>query len=568
MAHITAAQAILEALSLQGIEVVFGYPGAAICPVYDCLPASSIHHVLVRQEQNAVHAASGYARIRGKTGVVLATSGPGATNLLTGLATAYMDSIPLVAITGQVSRSQIGRDVFQEADITGAAEPFTKYSYLCKQPEQIGRILREAFYIAGSGRPGPVLIDLPVDVQQELIHFSYPETVSIRGYKPTVSGNALQIKRVAEAISMAHRPLICIGGGVLSAGAGEETARLAEQCGIPMVSTMMGLSAVPSSHPLYFGMLGAFGSETANFAVQSADLLIIIGARVGDRALATPSILEKRSRVVHIDVDPAEIGKNVGASIPLVGDARAIVSQLLCCTGRTERTGWISELSARRQAPQPPLSPARPGFVSPHRLMYLLSEKLLADAVVTADVGQNQIWAARGLHLNGGRFLTSGGMGTMGYSLPAAIGAKLAAPGRQTVAICGDGSLQMQQMELATLCQEGLDIKLIVLDNRSLGMVRELQQTQYGGRLSATELRGGPDFLKLAEAYALPSRMLDSEEQMDEAICWLLQSRGARLLCCRIDPQERSVWPPSVKKNGKREKPGSSLLEEGEEAAL
>ncbi|MCI8622863.1 MAG: biosynthetic-type acetolactate synthase large subunit [Provencibacterium sp.] len=542
---ITVAQAVLEALTAQKVRVVFGYPGAAICPVYDRLLDFPIRHVLVRQEQNAVHAASGYARASGQTGVVFATSGPGATNLLTGLATAYMDSIPLVAITGQVSLDQIGKDVFQEADITGAAEPFTKYSYLCKDPRQIGRILKEAFYIAASGRPGPVLIDLPVDVQRAEIAFSYPDSVSIRGYKPTFAGNALQIKRVAEAIASARRPLVCIGGGVLSAGAGAETARLAERCGLPVVSTLMGLSAIPSSHPLYFGMLGAYGNETANFAVRGADLLVIIGARAGDRAMATPSFLEKRSRVVHIDVDPAEIGKNVGASIPLVGDAKSIVSQLLDCTGRPDCGEWVERLTRKREEAEAlwaqRLSPPKPGFIHPLRFMRRLSERLASDAVVTADVGQNQIWAAHGLRLRQGRFLTSGGMGTMGYSLPAAIGAKLAAPGRQTVVVCGDGSLQMQQMELATLCQEGLDIKLAVLDNRSLGMVRELQRLQYGGRLSASALDGGPDFLKLAEAYALPGLRLTEEEQMEEAIRWLLEGSGPRLLCCAVDPDERSL---------------------------
>ena len=541
MSTITVAQGVIQALIQEGVRVVFGYPGAAICPVYDRLPHSPLRHILVRQEQNAAHAASGYARISGKPGVVFATSGPGATNLLTGLATAYMDSIPLVAITGQVSREQIGKDVFQEADITGAAEPFTKHSYLCKDPGQIGRILKEAFYIAASGRPGPVLIDLPVDVQRAEIRFSYPESVSMRGYKPTYSGNGLQLRRVAEALGAARRPLICIGGGVLSAGAGEVTVRLAEQCGIPMVSTLMGLSAVPDSHPLYFGMLGAYGCETANFAVQGADLLVIIGARVGDRALAAASIQEKRCRIAHIDVDPAEIGKNVGASIPLVGDAKQVVSQLLSCTGPLECAEWVELLEKKRQHPQPEPPQSRPGFIDPHLLMRRLSGALQEDAIIAADVGQNQIWAARGLRLKNGRFLTSGGMGTMGYSLPAAIGAKLAAPGRQTVVTCGDGAFQMQQMELATLCQEGLDIKLIVLDNRSLGMVSELQRTQYHGNLSAVQLCGGPDFIRLAGAYALPGLQLSDNGEIDAAIRWLLDEPGARLICCAIDPQEPTL---------------------------
>ena len=537
---ITVAQGMVEALVHEGVSVVFGYPGAAICPFYDSLAGSPIHHVLVRQEQNAGHAASGYARVSGRPGVVVVTSGPGATNLITGLATAYMDSIPIVAITGQVSRDQIGRDVFQEADITGAAEPFTKYSWLVMDPTQIPRIMKEAFYIASSGRPGPVLIDIPIDVQKEMIEFNYPDTVNIRGYKPTVSGNPPQIRRVADAVMESYRPLICLGGGVLAAGAGGQVLSLAEQCQVPMVSTMMGLSAVPSGHPLFYGMLGMHGNSAANFAVHNADLLVIIGARAGDRAMTSPGVVEKRARVVHIDVDPAEIGKNVGAAIPLVGDAKNVVTQLLGCTGRCESAEWIRLLEEKRQAVRYDLSP-RQGSVNPRVFVRGLSQQLSPDAVVAADVGQNQIWAANHLSFQNGRFLTSGGMGTMGYSVPAAVGAKFAAPGRQTVVICGDGSFQMQMNELATICQEGLDVKIVMMKNGRLGMVRELQQNQYGGTLSGIFLDGSPDFLKLAAAYGIPCARLSDEMDIPLAVSEMLQSEGPYLLECVVDPDESSI---------------------------
>lgn len=539
---ITVAQGIVQALEQEGVEVAFGYPGAAICPLYDALSHSAIRHVLVRQEQNAAHAASGYARISGRPGVAIATSGPGAVNLLTGLATAYMDSIPLVALTGQVSCDQIGKDVFQEADITGAAEPFTKYSFLLKEPSKVAQALKEAFYIAASGRPGPVLVDLPIDVLQAHVEFHYPDAVNIRGYKPTYAGNPPQVRRVSDAIRDASRPLICIGGGVLSAGAGDALLALAEQCSLPMVSTMMGLSAVPSSHPLYYGMLGSYGSKTANWALTHADLLVIIGARVGDRALQSPGILEKRARIVHIDVDPAEIGKNIGASVPLVGDAKNVLQQLLGCMPKAEGLPWLQELDEKRRSfsGELDLSP-RQGAVNPRSLLRTLSQKLDPNATIVADVGQNQIWSARCLSFQNGRFLTSGGMGTMGYSLPAAIGAKIASPDRQTVVICGDGALQMQMMELSTLCQEGLPIKILVMNNGTLGMVRELQDLHYSHNLTAVKLRGGPDFLRLADAFGIPHGRLDRDEDAARAIEEMLSSPGPYLLECLVDPQEPSL---------------------------
>lgn len=538
---ITVAQGVVKALESEGVSVVFGYPGAAICPFFDSLSQSSIRLVLARQEQNAGHAASGCARVSGRPGVVAVTSGPGACNLIPALATAYMDSIPLVAITGQVSTEQIGRDVFQEADITGAAEPFTKYSYLVKNPKEIGQVMKEAFYIAASGRPGPVLIDLPIDMLRAKLEFHYPEEVTIRGYKPTFVGNAPQVGRVADAMNHAVRPVICLGGGVLSAGAGETAGELALASGVPMVSTMMGLSAVPSAHPLYFGMLGTYGAPAANFAVENADLIIVIGARLGDRALSAPAVLERRAKIVHIDVDPAEIGKNVGASIPLVGDAKNILTQLLACVRRGARQDWLDALDEKRNSAAAFDDAPRMGYVNPRVLMKTLSSAMEEDAIVTADVGQNQIWAARYLAITSGRLLTSGGMGTMGYAIPAAIGAKMAEPLRQVVAICGDGSLQMAMMELAVICQENLDVKILVLNNARLGLVRELQDEQYGGRHVAVELRGGPDFLKLAAAYGIPAARADSCEAAASLIGRMLGEKGPFLLECVIAPNEGSL---------------------------
>lgn len=539
---ITVADGVVQALEQEGVSVVFGYPGAAILPLYGSLSQSHIRHVLVRQEQNAGHAASGYARISGQPGVVAVTSGPGACNLLTALATAYMDSIALVAITGQVSSELIGRDVFQEADITGAAEPFTKYSYLVKHPNEIARVLKEAFYIAASGRPGPVLIDLPVDILRKKIDFHYPDSVSIRGYKPTFAGNAPQVQRVAAAINAAERPLVCVGGGVLAAGAQGETVQLCEAGSLPMVSTMMGLSAVPSQHPLYFGMLGSYGAKAANHAVQESDLLIVVGARLGDRALTPHQGQHSTARVVHIDVDPAEIGKNLGASIPLVGDAKNIIAQLLSHIVSKDRTQWLSKLGTFRAQ-----QPVGGGFtranscVNPKRFLAALSAALPQNAVTTVDVGQNQIWATRNLTLRSGdRLLTSGGMGTMGYALPAAVGALLADPTRPVTAILGDGALMMSVGELSTVVAEKLPLKIIVFNNHCLGMVRELE-TQQKLPLFGVSLSGMPDIGTLASAFSIQSDRLSCDDAIDDAIARLLDAPGPYLLECMVDQQEPSI---------------------------
>ena len=537
---IKAAEAMVKCLENEGVKVVFGYPGAAICPFYDELTHSDIHHVLVRREDNAGHAANGYARISGKPAVCIATSGPGATNLLTAIATAYADSVPLICITGQVSTDQIGCDVFQEVDITGAAEPFVKNSYLIKDASQLPRIFQEAFYIAGSGRNGPVLIDVPVDIQQTMIEFSYPEKVELRTYKPTVKGNSFQIKKVCEALQTSERPLICAGGGVISAKACDELRELAEKTRIPVVSTMMGLGIFPSEHPLYMGMLGMHGVKTANEAVSKCDTMILIGARVGDRAVRSPKFLAKTTKIIHIDVDPAEIGKNIPAHIPLVGDCKHILKELTEKLGSAERAEWLAELSEVKNSV--PKEDETEGYVNPKMFIRKLSAKLPADTVCVADVGQNQIWTCNNFQFKGGRFLTSGGMGTMGYSIPAAVGAKFASPDSEVVAVCGDGSFQMQMMELATIVQEKIPVKIILMRNNRLGMVRELQTNLYKDNQTAVHIAdGNPDFVALAQSYGIRAERVCTMAEAEAAIEHLCSAKEPYLLECNVWRNESTL---------------------------
>ena len=535
-----ACEAMVECLKAEGIKVVFGYPGAAICPFYDALMDSGIKHVLVRHEANAGHEASGMARITGKPAVCVVTSGPGAVNLITAIATAYADSIPIICITGQVNTDQIGSDVFQEADITGAAEPFVKHSYLVKDPNDIPRVFKEAFYIAGSGRPGPVLIDMPMDVQKAEIDFEYPKKVDIRSYKPTLKGNAFQAKRVMAELEKAKKPLICIGGGVFAANAQEEAVKLSHTMNIPVITTMMGISVFSDDDPLFFGMLGTHGVATANRAVNECDVLFLVGARVGDRAVKTPLALEQTTKILHIDIDPAELGKNIRVDFPLVGDAKNVLSQLLERAKPMKHDEWLAQLNSWRTERK--YAPAREGTVVPRQFIDKLSRRLPDNTVVVADVGQNQIWTATSFHIGkGGRFMTSGGMGTMGYSLPAAIGAKIADPERPVIAVCGDGSLQMCMMELATAVQNDVRVKLVVMTNKRLGMVRELQTNGYNGRETAVFLDGSPDFIKLAEAYGIRSCRVTDSRTADEAITLLAEYDGLALVEVIVDENEATL---------------------------
>jgi len=535
----TGAQALIESLKLQNVEHIFGYAGATICPIMDVLAYTpEIGYTLVRTEQNAGHMASGYARVSGKVGVCLVTSGPGATNLITGIATAYMDSIPMVAITGQVPSHLLGRDIFQEVDITGAVAPFIKHSYLVKDANDLPRVVAEAFHIAATGRPGPVLIDIPVDVQnQEIKKVSFPEEVSIRGYKPSIRGNDLQIKRVVQAIAKSRQPLICAGGGVWLAHAQKELLELAERCHIPVVKTMMGISVLPTDHPLNLGMIGAHGNHCANKALAKSDLLIMVGTRAADRALVNPTEIEQRMATIHIDVDPAEIGKNMTAAVPLVGDVKVILQQILeKDVPVTDSEEWLARLKDYRKAELSRVFPKRDGYVFPGTVLRHLGQKLNDDAVVCVDVGQNQIFTCKYLPQKHGRLLTSGGLGTMGYALPAAVGVKVAQPKRQTLVVCGDGSFQMSMNELAAIRCAGMDIKIVLMRNNTLGMVHEIQnRAPYRGPYGVA-LDGSPEFETIAAAYGIPSIMINDEDTMDEQLDRFLASKGCCLLICEVHP--------------------------------
>lgn len=532
------ADAIIKCLEAEGVTTVFGYPGVAICPFFNSILDSEIQTILIRTEQNAAHAASGMARMTGKPGVCAVTSGPGATNVITGIATAFADSIPLICITGQVNSELLGSDVFQEADITGAVESFVKYSYLIKDVNDIPRVFKEAFYIANSGRKGPVLIDIPIDIQNAAISkFRYPEEVSLRTYKPTVKGHAVQIKKVIRELERAKKPIICAGGGVLLSEAEEELRSFAEQHRIPVVSTMMGIGVMPTEHPLYYGMVGNNGKPYANRAMNESDLLIMVGARVADRAVSQPDLITRDKVLVHIDVDPAEIGKNAGPTIPLVGDAKNIFHDLLGEEFATNCGEWIRTLDSYRESMLPKRQP-NPAYVDPAEFIEKLSERMEDNAVYVADVGQNQIWSCGYAKVKDGKFLTSGGMGTMGYSIPAAMGAKRAAMDRQVIAVCGDGSFQMSMMELATLQQHSIPVKIIVLRNNYLGMVREYQHFTYKDHYSVVDLTGSPDLQKIAEAYGIDFLRLENMERCDEVIGEFLKGDRSVLLECLIDPMD------------------------------
>ena len=532
------ADAMVKCLEEEGVEYVFGYPGVAICPFYNSILESDIQPILIRTEQNAAHAASGLARVSGKVGVCAVTSGPGATNLITGIATAFADSIPLVCITGQVNSELLGSDVFQEADITGAVESFVKYSYLVKDVNDIPRVFKEAFHIASTGRKGPVLIDVPIDIQNaSLAKFKYPEEVSMRTYKPTVKGNAVQIKKVIKELEKAKRPIICAGGGVLLSEAEGELRTFAEKYSIPVVSTMMGIGVMPTKHPMYYGMVGNNGKPYANRAMNESDLLIMVGARVADRAVNQPDLITENKVLVHIDVDPAEIGKNVGPAIPLVGDAKHIFEDILREEIQCQHEEWIKTLNGYRDTMERIRKP-NPDYVDPAEFIRLLSEAMEDDAVYVADVGQNQIWSC-GYHIvKNGRFLTTGGMGTMGYSIPAAMGAKLADRTKQVIAVCGDGSFQMSMMELATMRQFDVPVKIIVLKNNYLGMVREYQHYTYKDNYSVVDLSGSPDLEKLSAAYDMKFMRQQDMNGVQYTIREFLAKDESVLLECLIDPMD------------------------------
>ena len=538
----TGADAIVKCLVEEKVEYVFGYPGVAITPFYNSILETDIKTILVRQEQNAAHAASGYARLTGRTGVVAVTSGPGAENLITGIATAFADSIPMVCITGQVDSRLMGSDVFQEADISGAVESFVKYSYIVRDARDIPRIMKEAFHIAGTGRKGPVLIDLPIDIQNDTIsRFSYPEEIKMRTYRPTISGHAVQMGKVMKELVKAKRPIICAGGGVHLADAVQEVRTFASRYQIPVVCTMMGIGVMPTDHPLFYGMVGNNGTAYGNKAMNGADMIIMVGARVADRSISQPDLVMNGKVLVHIDVDPAEIGKNAGPTIPLVGDVRNIFQSFLQEEIEIDTSEWLFILNKYRdegltkKAAQIKLAmmdddQEGKGLVDPAAFITELSTQMEENAVYVADVGQNQLWSCANCVIRGGRFFTSGGMGTMGYAVPAAMGAQLAEPGRQVVAVCGDGGFQMTMMELATMKYYGIRAKIVVIRNNVLGLVRQYQHFTYHDKFSVIDLGIYPRLDKLTEAYDMHYLKLERNPDITETVSKFLADPDSCLL--------------------------------------
>jgi acetolactate synthase-1/2/3 large subunit len=511
---LTGAEIIIKAFEHEGVDVVFGYPGGQILPFYDKLYDSSIRHILVRHEQGAAHAAEGYARATGKPGVCIATSGPGATNLVTGIANAYMDSIPIIALTGQVPTSKIGSDAFQEADITGITLPIVKHSYLVRDVNTLAGIVRSAFHIATTGRPGPVLIDLPNNISTATAEFEYPPPVALRGYRLPGEIDPNLIYQAAKAIGEAKKPVIYSGGGVISSGASGELRELAERTQIPVTTTLLGKGAFPETHPLSLGMLGMHGTRYANYAVSYSDLIIAIGARFDDRITGRLDTFAPHAKVIHIDIDPAEIGKNVRVHYPLNGDVKAVLKELLLRLEEPEDQEWLKQVKAWK-AENPLTYTMIDGVIKPQYVVEQICDLTGGNGIVTTEVGQNQMWAAQYYRTLAPRtFISSGGLGTMGFGLPAAIGAQVGCPDKLVFDIAGDGSIQMNSQELATAVAYNLPIKVAILNNGYLGMVRQWQELMWNRRYSQTDLNvGTPDFVKLAEAYgALGLRATRPEE--------------------------------------------------------
>lgn len=545
------SEAIIASLEAEGVDTVFGYPGGAALKIYDALyDSKKTRHVLARHEQAATHEADGYARSTGKTGVVIVTSGPGATNTVTGIATAYMDSVPLVIITGQVSTSVIGTDAFQESDIVGITMPIVKHSYLLQSCDDLTKTFREAFYIANSGRPGPVLIDVPSDLSGTEMVFNYPADVHIPSYKPTVKGNVRQIRQAVEMMKEAERPLLYVGGGIIASASERELLDVAEALQIPMVTTLMAKSAVPSDNPLNLGHVGMHGSKYANFAVTHCDLLVAVGARFSDRVTGKLADFAPEAKVIHIDVDPAEIGKNRIPQIPIVGDAKVVLAGIRDqlekegCEPKTKE--WLAQINEwRKHHPFYHPGPATPaGTISPEGALDMLSGLLDQDkSIVTTEVGQHQMWASQHIDRKVPRtFLTSGGAGTMGFGFPAAIGAKVANPNKEVICIAGDGSFQMNLQEMATAITQGIKVKVLIMNNSALGMVHQWQELFYGERYSETLLPNIPDFVKLCDAYGWGGRRVSDPEELKDALTWLIDYDGCALLDLRIDTDE-NVFP-------------------------
>ena len=547
----TGAQAIIASLEAEGVDTIFGYPGGQAIKIYDALyDSKQINHVLARHEQGATHMADGYARATGKVGVVLVTSGPGATNTVTGIATAYMDSIPMVVITGQVTRGVIGTDSFQESDIVGITMPVVKHSFLLQSTDDLTRTFREAFYIASTGRPGPVLIDIPSDLSGAEMVFHYPDSVSLPSYKPTYRGNARQVKQAAELIQKAERPLLYAGGGIVTSHACAELTELAERMQIPVVTTLMGKGAMRCSNPLNLGPVGMHGSKYANMAVTECDLLIAVGARFSDRVTGKVSEFAPHAKVIHIDIDPAEIGKIIDPVVPIVGDAKGVLAaineRLAKADAQPIDRAWVEDVFSWRERWPFYTSDFSdyPNAIAPEVVLHKLSQKLDPEAsIVTTEVGQHQMWAHQNIHREHARtFISSGGLGTMGFGFPAAIGAKIGCPDSEVVCVAGDGSFQMNSQEMATAKINDVPVKVLIIDNRALGMVHQWQSLFYNKRYSFTELADNPDFVKLADAYGWRARRVEKPEDVDAALDEMLASKEPYLLDVMI-PRDQTVYP-------------------------
>ncbi len=551
MKKLTGAQIVIESLIAEGVDTIFGYPGGAILPTYDALMDSPIKHVLVRHEQGATHMAEGYARVSGRPGVVIVTSGPGATNAVTGIADAYMDSTPMVVLSGQVSTAMIGNDAFQEVDFVGITRPCTKHNFLVKNVKDVARIIKEAFYIAGSGRPGPVVVDLPKDVQMAEHVFKYPDKIELRGYKPTIRGNPRQIERAIEAIEKSETPLFYVGGGVQWSGAAPELRELIRGLGIPVTETLMGLGSYPASDSLRLGMLGMHGSYGTNTAVCNTDCLIAVGARFDDRVTGKISeFAPKAETIIHIDIDPSSISKNVRVDIPIVGDIKSVLGDMLSIIKNREsiaqrRVAWSKwhQQILQWKKEKPLYDNGRHGEdVSPHDVIAEMHNITKGDCIIATDVGQHQMWVAQMFPFEHPRsWLTSGGLGTMGYGLPAGIGATFAAPDKKVVVVSGDGSIQMNIQELGTAVQYGVDIKVIILNNYFLGMVRQWQEKFYAERYSYSAM-SVPNFVKLADAYGAHGFRIEKSKDLVATMKEAFATPGPVLIDVVI-PKEEAVMP-------------------------
>ena len=570
----TGAFALIDSLQRHGVKHIFGYPGGAILPIYDALykaeALGGVQHILVRHEQGAAHAADGYARATGQVGVCFATSGPGATNLVTGIATAHMDSIPLVVVTGQVPLAAIGSDAFQETDIYGITLPIVKHSYVVRDPQDMARVVAEAFHIATTGRPGPVLIDVPKDVAAT--EFNYipvePGSVKLPGYRPTTKGNPRQVNAAINLIRQAKQPLLYVGGGAIAAGAHAEISQLAELFQLPVTTTLMGKGAFDENHPLAVGMLGMHGTAYANFAVSECDLLIAVGARFDDRVTGKLDEFASRAKVIHIDIDPAEVGKNRAPDVPIVGDVRQVLVDLLrrCqelgVSGHSEQTrAWLDRINTWK-SDYPLVVPIYEGQISPQEAIVMVG-KQAPDAYYTTDVGQHQMWAAQFLKNGPRRWISSAGLGTMGYGLPAAMGAKVALPNEEVICISGDASFQMNLQELATLAQYGINVKTVVINNGWQGMVRQWQEAFYDERYSSSNMQTGmPNFELLAKAFGIKGMVVTRREDLADAIAEMLAHDGPVLMDIHVKRNE-NCYPmvPSGKANhqmiGLPERPAS-----------